>query len=277
MRKLDGREGDALLALARGAGVDVLRQGLIDAVSGGDRCTLRGGGGDEARERGGGEVSSDHRVSSWGPEALRPSEPDPEGRAGRAVSRVLFPALACPGWSSVWDGRRRPPLAAYPRLVLSVWVTPRRLFGLAPTGGYRATAVAGGAVGSYPTVSPLPDGRPVGRSVFCGPVRRLSAPRRYLAVYPVELGLSSEHLAAPATITLDQRGEYNRGRTEWRSGGGCAGGWALPGGWASPGGSGGVPAGASQPPAGAAPAPPDRPHPVSPSRASPCCAWWTKG
>ena len=82
--------------------------------------------------------------------------------AGRAVSRVLFPALACLGWSSVWDGRRRPPLAAYPRLDVSVWVTPRRLFGLAPTGGYRATAVAGGAVGSYPTVSPLPNGCPVG-------------------------------------------------------------------------------------------------------------------
>jgi len=30
-----------------------------------------------------------------------------------------------------------------------------------------------------------------GRSVFCGPVRRLAAPRRYLAVCPTELGLSS--------------------------------------------------------------------------------------
>jgi hypothetical protein len=30
-----------------------------------------------------------------------------------------------------------------------------------------------------------------GRFLFCGPVRRLAAPRRYLAVYPVELGLSS--------------------------------------------------------------------------------------
>src|SRR6185436_15696664 len=140
----------------------VLRQGLVDAISGGDRSVVRRRGGDETGERGGGEVSSDHRVSSWGPEAPRPSEPDPEGRAGRAVSRVLFPALACPGWSSVWDGRRRPPLAAYPRLVLSVWVTPHRLFGLAPTGGYRAAAVAGGAVGSYPTVSPLPNGCPVG-------------------------------------------------------------------------------------------------------------------
>src|SRR6478672_9364477 len=44
----------------------------------------------------------------------------------------------------------------------TVWVTPRRLFGLAPTGGYRAAAVAGGAVGSYPTVSPLPTGCPMG-------------------------------------------------------------------------------------------------------------------
>src|SRR5882762_4010237 len=30
-----------------------------------------------------------------------------------------------------------------------------------------------------------------GRSVFCGPFRRLTAPRRYLAVCPRELGLSS--------------------------------------------------------------------------------------
>ena len=65
----------------------------------------------------------------------------------------------------------------------------RCLLGLAPTGGCRATPVAGRAVGSYPTVSPLPLDK--GRSVFCGPFRRLSAPRCYLAVCPVELGLSS--------------------------------------------------------------------------------------
>src|SRR5262245_30090238 len=29
------------------------------------------------------------------------------------------------------------------------------------------------------------------RSLLCGPIRRLTAPRRYLAVYPLELGLSS--------------------------------------------------------------------------------------
>ncbi len=65
---------------------------------------------------------------------------------------------------------------------------PHRLFGLAPTGGYRATAVTSRAVGSYPTVSPLPAS---GRFVFCGPIRRLAAPRRYLAICPTELGLSS--------------------------------------------------------------------------------------
>ena len=41
-----------------------------------------------------------------------------------------------------------------------------------------------------------------GRSVLCGPFRRLSAPRRYLAVCPVELGLSSNGPCSrpPATI-----------------------------------------------------------------------------
>ena len=104
-------------------------------------------------------------------------------------------------WSSIWDGRRRPPLAAYPRLLLrSVRVAPRRLFGLAPAGGYPATTVTSGAVGSYPTVSPLPGYRAnprSGRFLFCGPIRRLAAPRRYLAAYPVELGLSSDTLRHP--------------------------------------------------------------------------------
>ena len=108
---------------------------------------------------------------------------------GQTVSRVLFGRLpkharVPPRWSSLWDGRRRPPQAAYPRLTVTGGIgvgAPRRLFGLAPTGGCRATAVASDAVGSYPTVSPLPL---AGRSVLCGPLRRLTAPRCYLAVYP---------------------------------------------------------------------------------------------
>src|SRR5512140_3392104 len=37
------------------------------------------------------------------------------GAGGGAVSRVLFGPKA--GWSSLWDGGRPPPHAAYPRLV----------------------------------------------------------------------------------------------------------------------------------------------------------------
>src|SRR5213593_5136522 len=76
----------------------------------------------------------------------------------------------------------------------------RCLFGLAPTGGYRATPVARRAVGSYPTVSPLPLDK--GRSVFCGPFRRLAAPRCYLAVCPQELGLSSARHSSRHAATI---------------------------------------------------------------------------
>ncbi len=82
--------------------------------------------------------------------------------------------------------------------VLARRVVSRRLFGLAPTGVYRATFVTEGAVGSYPTLSPLPHNRfypKARRFAFCCTVRRTKltphAPRRYLAVYPVEPGLSS--------------------------------------------------------------------------------------
>jgi hypothetical protein len=106
--------------------------------------------------------------------------------------------IICLGWPSPTTSSSLPaafPPFAYARLGVSVRVAPRRLFGLAPAGGYRATTVASGAVGSYPTISPLPlirTSRNTGRFLFCGPLRRLAAPRRYLAAYPVELGLSSD-------------------------------------------------------------------------------------
>src|SRR5947207_1179544 len=110
------------------------------------------------------------------------------GGSGETVSRVLF---------TRW----------YEQMVISLgWLSPatscglpaaqttragsRCLFGLAPTGGCRATPVAGRAVGSYPAVSPLPFGYK-GGLFSVALFRRLSAPRRYLAVCPVELGLSS--------------------------------------------------------------------------------------
>src|SRR5687767_7710823 len=49
------------------------------------------------------------------------------------------------------------------------------------------------------------------RSALCCPVRRLPAPRRYLAVCPVELGLSSRWPCGhPATNTLGQPYKCNR-------------------------------------------------------------------
>jgi len=87
----------------------------------------------------------------------------------------------------------------------------RCLFGLAPTGGCRAVPVARHAVGSYPTVSPLPFGYK-GGLFSVALFRRLAAPRRYLAVCPVELGLSSNGPSSqpPATIgpTTSRGGNY---------------------------------------------------------------------
>ena len=63
------------------------------------------------------------------------------------------------------------------------------LFGFAPGGVYRAAAVARGAVGSYPTLSPLPrrhsrrpaTGMQAGRFAFCGTVPGVAPAGRYPA------------------------------------------------------------------------------------------------
>src|SRR5512146_2780842 len=96
--------------------------------------------------------------------------------------------------------------AARPSLTLgTLWCgsTPRRLFGLAPTGGCRATIRCRRCGGLLPHLFTLTPRLRAGRCLFCGPVRRLAAPRRYLAVYPLELGLSSGRPTAPATTALD--------------------------------------------------------------------------
>ena len=46
------------------------------------------------------------------------------------------------------------------------------LFGLAPDGVFRASAIALGAVGSYPAFSPLPPAEAGGGLIFCGTFRR---------------------------------------------------------------------------------------------------------
>ncbi len=68
--------------------------------------------------------------------------------------------------------------------------------------------VAGRAVRSYRTFSPLPDPACAGhrRYVFCGTFRRLAPPRRYLAPCPAEPGLSSAAIAGGRDCPADSPG-----------------------------------------------------------------------
>jgi len=118
-------------------------------------------------------------------------------------------------------GHLEQPTRGSPLPVLSVWVTPRRLFGLAPTGGCSAARCyqeRGGLLPHPFTLTPSVACASSGRFAFCCPVRRLSAPRRYLAVYPAELGLSSERLAPPRDQPVHPVPQYrsSRGRSEER-------------------------------------------------------------
>ncbi len=149
---------------------------------------LLGGGPEDTQV---GDVLPVGRIRSW----LRGHR----GGSGETISRVLF---------TRW----------YEQMVISLgWLSPaiscglpaaqttragsRCLFGLAPTGGCRAAPVARRAVGSYPTVSPLPFGYK-GGLFSVALFRRLAAPRRYLAVCPVELGLSSMDPSSRSTATI---------------------------------------------------------------------------
>ena len=106
------------------------------------------------------------------------------------VSRILFPRLSpdsvvislrtLAGPAASLPGFRRAQTgAAYPRLLDG---PPSRLFCLAPEGVCRAAGVAAGAVGSYPTFSPLPCEAPLsrneaGRYILCDTVRHRALKR----------------------------------------------------------------------------------------------------
>jgi len=68
---------------------------------------------------------------------------------------VRGPVARPRGWPFIWTRRRRRVLAINPDR-RSETPDARSLYDLAPGGACRAAPVAGGAVGSYPTVSPLP-------------------------------------------------------------------------------------------------------------------------
>lgn len=65
------------------------------------------------------------------------------------------------------------------------------LFGLAPSGVCPAMDVTTHAVRSYRTISPLPRQKLPWRYIFCGTFRKFTFPRNYLALCPMEPGLSS--------------------------------------------------------------------------------------
>ncbi len=119
-------------------------------------------------------------------------------RYGGAVSRVLFIRSKPDGRSSIWGADHSTSQAVYPRLKRPGPGLAAYLALLQPEVTV-PRPVAGRAVGSYPTFSPLPNES--GRYFFCGPYRRLSAPRSYLAACPTELGLSSTGTKPVATVT----------------------------------------------------------------------------
>lgn len=141
---------------------------------------------------------------------------DSRERCGWPVSRVLSKAMPLDGHSS---GRWITPALWQPTRIgeqeLFRAMPTRSLFGLAPGGACHATPVAGGAVRSYRTVSPLPGphAERSGRAV-CSLWRYPSGcPGRVLpgAIAPSEPGLSSQRDRArarpsshPHNTALDQ-------------------------------------------------------------------------
>ena len=110
--------------------------------------------------------------------------------ARRPVSRVLSRALRPTRWPFIWDARRRAPRATdpggrfgnQPGSDLATAPAPP-LLGLAPGGVCRAAPVAGCAVRSYRTLSPLLAGlaAPDERSALCGTFPGVAPAGRYPA------------------------------------------------------------------------------------------------
>ena len=111
--------------------------------------------------------------------------------ARRSVSRVLSARVATNGMAiplgrpSPCASRDQPGRRAGTPVAAADGASPRQpghpsLFGLAPGGVYHAAPVAGGAVRSYRTLSPLPSG-PARRSALCGTFPGVTPAGRYPA------------------------------------------------------------------------------------------------
>ena len=108
--------------------------------------------------------------------------------------------------------RLKQPTRTAPRTMVGAFAPVPSLFGFAPGGVCRAASVAGSAVRSYRTVSPLP--RQIHnaprRSVLCGTVPGVAPAGRYPAPSVLEPGLSSpaafRHWCGAAVQPTDRLG-----------------------------------------------------------------------
>jgi hypothetical protein len=134
----------------------------------------------------------------------------------------------------IWDGDCSTPLATYPdtpthkrAVALASQSNMVSLFGLAPDGACHAPFLAVGAVGSYPTVSPLPEAQGNRRSILCGAIPKAmpesitsaGLTRHHVCVEP---GLSSlapfrglqarspDRLTGPSCASKQGRARYPR-------------------------------------------------------------------
>jgi len=114
------------------------------------------------------------------------------------------------GWPFIWDARYRTPRATYPNGGAETRLPPKGLpflFSLAPGGVYLAAAVAGSAVRSYRTLSPLPrlltKSPPTGGLLSVALSLGLPPPGVTRHPCSVEPGLSS-----PAAVARQRRGGH---------------------------------------------------------------------
>ena len=103
---------------------------------------------------------------------------------GRAVSRILSAPVAQRRGSFIFCDLTRSP----DRFRSRDGPSQGPLFGLAPNGVYRAASLTLGAVGSYPTFSPLPQVN-LRRFILCGTFRQSSSRIDCPRISPAEPGL----------------------------------------------------------------------------------------
>ena len=131
---------------------------------------------------------------------------------GRVVSRILSAPVARRRGSFIYCDLTRSLGRFRPRDGPSLGP----LFGLAPNGVFRAASLALGAVGSYPTFSPLPRPKPW-RFIFCGTFRQPSSRINCPACIPGETGVTRHRALWCSDFPLPTNQRQKRSSTLPRS------------------------------------------------------------